>query len=274
MTALRVRSAAAKLVSMPLALLLAAFVLSPRVACAAGEAPATVIEYQDDLLTVRLQHVLLGDVLAVLAQKTGAEIRGELRNPREVSAAFEHVPLPEALSRLLGDQNFALVYGDGGRLRAVKLLGGPQPPGMKPPTLLSTPSTTPPAGAPTSLLAALQHHAPLPISGRLAEAFGANAATFQQLFEAAMHNEDAGVRADALRVALTALDAEPELRSSLIVTLNSYDDAALGGMLRGMAGNHAEELVLHVVTQAKASEIKVKASSVLQRLREQAASGS
>jgi len=36
------------------------------------------------------------------------------------------VPLVEALHRLLGDQNFVVKYGKGGRPRAIKLLGGPQ----------------------------------------------------------------------------------------------------------------------------------------------------
>src|ERR1051326_1203772 len=82
-----------------------------------------VIQYANDALTVRLAKAPLADVLDEVARQTGAEVHGELRAPHEVTAEFDTVPLPEALHRLLGDQNFALVYGTGGRLRVVKLLG-------------------------------------------------------------------------------------------------------------------------------------------------------
>src|SRR5437870_1492301 len=103
----------------------AALVLGLAIGAASGwAADERVIEYSKDALTVRLAKVPVTDVLAEVSQKTGAEIRGQVRNPTDVTAEFEAVPLPEALHRLLGDQNFALVYGDGGRLKAVRLIGG------------------------------------------------------------------------------------------------------------------------------------------------------
>ena len=43
--------------------------------------------------------------------------------PYDVSAEFESVPVAEGLYRLLGNQNFALIYGEDGNLKAVQLLG-------------------------------------------------------------------------------------------------------------------------------------------------------
>jgi hypothetical protein len=109
-----------------------------RVACAvcvlavvgvlAGSGPARgderVIEYAKDALTVHLTKVPVAEVLDELSRQSGAQIRGQLRAPSDVTAQFDAVPLPEALARLLGDQNFALVYGDGGKPKSVRLLSG------------------------------------------------------------------------------------------------------------------------------------------------------
>jgi hypothetical protein len=271
---LRVGETAAKLSSMrrnglgAAALLAVVTALGPGTLRAAEE---RVIYYQDDRLTVRLERVPLADVLAELSRKSGAQIRGELRNPGEVSASFERIPLSEGLSRLLGEQNFALIYADGGRLRAVKLLGAAGPPGANPMPAFAVSSTTVPTTGSTALVAALQRHPPLPISGRLAEVLGSPTASFQTLFDTAMRHEDPGVRAEALRVALNGLEGDGELRSSAIATLNGFDDSALGTLVQGLAGERAEEFAMHVATQARASELRVKASTVLQRLHEQAA---
>jgi hypothetical protein len=225
-----------------------------------------LVEYAKDALTVRLDKVPLADVLADIGQQSGAEIRGTLRESREVTAEFESVPLSEALSRLLGDQNFALVYGKEGRLRAVKLLGGPQEGGVS----ITPAPAAPPAvtQAPTDIRELLANHPPVPVHGRLAQALGTSSATLQQLMELGLHNEDATVRAEALRAGVQTLEGEPVLRQAVIGMLNSFDDAALGSLLRGAAGENAEEVAMQVLTQSRAPEVRVKASSVLQKLRQ------
>jgi len=79
-------------------------------------------------------------VLAELGRVSGAEIRGAPREPRDLTAKFDDVPLPEALHRLLGDQNFMLKYGEADRLRMIELFGGPQEP-------RNASSTSPAAGS-------------------------------------------------------------------------------------------------------------------------------
>jgi hypothetical protein len=111
------------------------------------------------------------------------------------------------------------------------------------------------------------NHAPVPVSGRLAQTVGGPNATLQQLFEIGTRNEDSSLRSDAIRTMVSTLETDPALRAAAIGELGTIDDGALSAILRGAAGEHAEEVAMQVLTQARASEIRVKASSVLQRLR-------
>src|SRR3989475_5515601 len=128
-------------------------------------APGRVIHYEGDTLTVHLAGAPVTDVLDELGRQAGAEIRGQVRDPREVSAEFEGVPLAEALHRLLGDQNFALVYGNEGRLKSVRLLGGPQ-------TAAAAGAAAPPLSQPPAPggMDAFAKHAPLAGARHLGEA--------------------------------------------------------------------------------------------------------
>ena len=174
------------------------------------------------------------------------------------------LPLREALHRLLGEQSFALVYASEGRVRVVKLLGGPQ--------LASVPTTPPPlpaapAAPAASLVALVTDHAPIAVEGRLADAVGAETASLAQLLDLGLHHEDPIVRAQTLRADVAALEGDPALRSAVLAELNRLDDGALGALLRGAAGGRAEEVARQILTQARRSELRVKASSLLQQLR-------
>jgi len=273
---LQLEKAASRLRHMPwkrrTALWLLGLALAFAAASAAEDATPHLIRYEDDRLSVHLERVPVGQVLAEIARTSGAEIRGEVRDPRDVTAEFENVPLSDALHRLLGDQNFALIYGDKGALRAVKLLGGPQPPGKG--LVLFTPSTTVPSNvSPLALIAAFERHPPLPISGRLAQTLGTNTATFRQLFDAAVHQEDAEVRSEALRAWLGGFEGDNELRSNVLSSLNNMDESTLTTMLRSMTGARAEEMMLQISTLARGSDVRVKASSLLQKLHQQDSGG-
>ena len=233
---------------------------------AAEEAPAELIQYSNDALTVRLTSMPVSDILQELARQSGAEIRGDVREAREVTADFQSVPLPEALARLLGEQDFALVYGKGGRLKAVRLLGGSRAGAPSSPT-----TTVPPAAAvapfPGSLPELIDRHPPVPVAGQLADALGAQSATLRQLLELSLHHEDPTVRAEAVRTGIATIEKEPGLRAAVISELNNADNALLGSLLRASASEQAEDVAMEVLREAHASEIRLKASAVLQRLR-------
>src|SRR5256886_8460707 len=172
------------------------------------------------------------EILEELARQSGAEIRGQVREPREVTADFKSVPLPEALARLLGEQNFALVYRKGGRLKAVRLLGDDQ---AGAPTTTTLPAT-PAAPFPGSLAELIDRHPPVPVAGQLADALGAQSATLRQLLELSLHHEDPAVRTEALRTGIATIEKEPALRAAVISELSNADNALVGSLLRASAG--------------------------------------
>jgi hypothetical protein len=105
------------------------------------------------------------------------------------------------------------------------------------------------------------------VTGPLATAIGGDTATFRQLFDAAMHQGDTAVRNEAFRVSLNAFETEPELRATVLTALGGTDEAALGQVLRGIAGPRAEELANQIASEAKTAELRTKALGVLHRLR-------
>ena len=239
-----------------------------------GRSPS-VLTYRNERLSVRLVGVSLEEVMTNLGRAIGAQVYGTVPQPREVSVEFDDVPLVEALDRLLGAQNYVLKYGKGDRLRAIKLLGGPgvpirtaatPAPTTPTPAPAVTASGVPKARDPGGAVAMLDDHAAIPLSGRLAQALGTDAATFRQLFDAAVHDEDAAVRSDAMHAWLGALDAEPEFRDRVLQALNTLDDFTLTEMLRGLAGSRAEEIAALIAAHVRGSDLRSRARGILLRL--------
>ena len=239
----------------------------------AADEKAKRIEYRDDRLTVRVEQMPINDLLTELARQSGAEIAGSPREDRQITVDFEQLPVVEGLQRILATQNFTLRYGEGGRLRLIQLLGGPQTARLTPPT--TVPATQPTQGQANcgNVMVLLQQVPAQPASPRLAQALATSSVSLPQLLDAAMHQNDAGIRADAMRAWLNAVESNAELRAAVVCSLNATDDATLTQLIRGGAGAHAEELVLQVATQARSSELRVKGSALLKALRATPAGG-
>jgi hypothetical protein len=249
---------------MPQVLARAVSVLALVVAWTAAAADEYVIQYADDLLTVRVTKAPVGDVLNEILRQAGAELHGQLRNSGDITVAFDRVPIQEGLHRLLGDQNFMLVYASNDQLRRLRLLGGP----LGPPAPGQRPPAAGPLNASSADLASLvAGHAGIPVSGRLQAIVGGPTAGMAQLVQLAIHHEDPAVRAEAMRAVMSTVESDPALRAAVVDQLKGTDDAQLSAMLRGAAGDKAEEIAMQVLTQARASEIRVRASAVLQKLR-------
>jgi len=223
--------------------------------------PERVIRYERDTLTVHVTNVPVTDVLDALGQQAGAQIRGQVREPRQLSVEFEAVPLADALHRLLGDQNFALVYGNQGRLKSVRLLGGPQTAAAGP-----APPTTQPR-VPTSVMDAFAKFPRIPVTGQLSQAVGSSEASLIQLADLGVHHADATVRAQAAGMVVGAIEADPNLRAIVLEQLGSIEDGRLSDMLRNVAGDHAEEVATLLLSNARTAEMRARASALLQRLR-------
>jgi hypothetical protein len=86
-------------------------------------------------------------VIATLGREADLVIDGDVLDARPVNKRFADLALPEALDRLLGQQNFLLVYDDAGRPRRVELLGLPTPP-PPPPAVRRPPAPRPPVRRP------------------------------------------------------------------------------------------------------------------------------
>lgn len=274
---LRARRPVAKLACVRAASILVGLALAGALAyAAAGDSPppARVITYDADTLTVHVTKVPLAEVVDEIGRQAAATIRGGVKDAsREVTVEFDRVPLADGLHRLLGDQNFALVYGETGRLRVVRLLGGPQPTSVAkvpapPPPPPAVPGMNPQQAA-MQLAAMLQQHPPVPVAGVLAQSLGRDNATLLEVVNAGLHAEDPNVRQEAVRTGLQAMEGDPEVRNAMLGAMKSVDDTTLAAMLHGIAADHAEEFLVRTLADAKSGDLRMKASAILQQMRTQ-----
>lgn len=252
----------------------AVLMLLARAAEVFGEKPPQFLDYRDDRLTVRVQQVRLNEVLGEIGRETGADIWGEVRVPREVSAEFDGVPFAEALTRLLGDQNFTLRYDRNGELRAVELLGDAQPPTA---SARAAPDTSPPASMPagprlgaSDITASRQllQTADMPrnVSSSRRAARRGIAGGLRDGSPPSAQLSSAGNQA--------AGGAAPEdrLRRSLLNSLVEMDGPALSAFLESREGENVLGLVQFYATHHLGSTYQQKAATILQQLRFQASS--
>ncbi len=216
-----------------------------------------VIRYEKDVLTVHVVDMPVLEVLAEIGRQSGAEIRGMAKEARDVTAQFDAVPVPQALSRLLGDQNYALVYGEGGTLRSVRLLGG----SGEDVVVAAAPRVTPQPRPVTDLAPLLDRQ--VRVAGPVADALKEPMVTLKQIADLWMQSDDATLRDQSATDGVRAIEADSDMRNSLVDFAQSHSDAELAGLLRALAGDRAEELVAFVAAQSRVTELHMKATSVL-----------
>jgi hypothetical protein len=222
-------------------------------------------------LSVRASRVSLAEVLRAISTETGIDVRGELRSDPDVDVAFGELPFSEAFRRLLGGQSFLLLYGEGARPVAVELVGsGPAaealvaaaPPAARvargdgPADDSVSPNAPPMPGSE-------RRH---PIEGRLARALRAPDGSFNDLIALAARTEDGGLRKEALRRTLGILEAEPELKVSLLATVERSSDDQLAKYLIWAAGPRAE-VVASALAEVVAGEARGRADKVVRQIR-------
>jgi hypothetical protein len=231
-----------------------------------SQTPPRSIRYVNDVVSLSVSNMSLRGVLEEIGRQSGAVIRGQLTPDREVSVQFDNLALSEALDRLLGGQNFVLVYGQSHRPRVVELLGASIAAG---PAASAVPREDPSARAARSLeatLGLLDAHPAASLEGKLAEALGADAMSLRQLVDTGLHHPYQTIRARAMRRFLGVLESDPDLGSAMLGTLAELDDAALGDLARSLAGDRAEEMLFYVATQAS-GELRSRAAALLEEMR-------
>lgn len=149
-----------------------------------------VVRYESGRLSADITDMPLRSLLLELGRQSGARVRIDGLDDRNVSDAFEQLPLEEALRRLLGDRSFTLTYsqdrsGEGRaavpQLKELRVYGGEgavvTSPGRKParkdsatrptaagpsaagvPTLAKAAKKAKPPAAPTEAAEAEQEH--------------------------------------------------------------------------------------------------------------------
>jgi hypothetical protein len=217
--------------------------------------------YADGRLTVDLRDADLGDVLGEVARQARLEVRGTLTAER-VSVRLEAVPLVDALPRLLKGQSFALTYDAAGGLKGVRFLGSST--ALSPVPVPATTASTPEVEQSGSLATS---NPTVKVGGLLASALGAEETNFSTIVGVALQSGDERLRADALRVGLRVLDAEPELRADVLRTLDGLDDEALAAWLTEVARDNAEEVARRTARMARSRPLRRRAKAVERLLR-------
>jgi hypothetical protein len=221
-------------------------------------------------LSVQAEEVSLAEVLRAISAETGIEVRGELASAPLVSVDFELAPFPEAFRRVLGEQSYLLVYGGGEKPRRLQLLGAAAEAGVPPEPLAADAAATSEA-APVEAVSAnappmpgsLRRH---PLAPRLARAIGSDSGNFNQLVELAARTDDLALRRDAIRRGIGILDAEPELRTAVMATVQRSSPEQLARYLVFAAGPRAETVAAAIAEVVDEGPPRDRANAVVRQL--------
>ncbi len=238
----------------------------------AEEGSQRVIEYQKDVLTVKLDNVPLTEVLAEVGKQSGAEIRGDVLQPRDLTLQLDKVPLKEALERLLGEQNFTLTYADDGALRAIQLKGGREAapdknkpkPGVKYTAFPGDEGETPPLWR--AVYGVFDDRGTVPVDGKLSMVVGGDAARWDVLANTAIGSEDPGVRREAVEAGMEAFEKDPDLEKAFAEATSGASDADLAAFARATTFDRAEDLVRNIRNATQDPAIRERANAVLREL--------
>jgi hypothetical protein len=203
------------------------------------------IRYEQNRLTVRIERVPLDQVLAAVTRETGLEINGEPLDQRDVSKRFDSVPLPEALRRLVGRQNFVLRYGPDGQPDRLDLLGVPQAPRKSP------------RRRGLDALRLLASHPAVALPAAAARALGGSPLPLHRVLRGLGHAEPV-VRTEAARTLLGAIERDP----TLLAALREVDANRLAQVVMQRAGAYATEVATTLYRTATDPGLKSRLAAV------------
>lgn len=230
-----------------------------------ADAPV-VIEYADGNLTLDVTKVPVGLLLQQITNELGAELRGSAAEEREVSAHFENVPLDKALARVLGSENFILIYGRDGEPVELSMLGGPMTPPAPVPGIPGAAAEAAPSRAGLTASAALYsmiaRHPPVEVSPALAAKMGRTTVRLPQLLRTVSRENDQAVRAEAMGVFMQAVETD----QGIIKSMSELDDEGFITFIRRRAGRRGTELALYMAAQAKNPGVRTKAATAARTL--------
>lgn len=228
-----------------------------------SDSPPLRVVVAGDTVTATLRAVPLDRVLSEIARQTGAELVGHPAPARDVTGDLHAIPLNEALHRLLGPWSFTLTYTRDGHLKRILIGGGPSEGSAAGIAGATRPSAgtreRADGGASTVERTAtggtFPGASPVAVQGRLARVLGTNLAPFDDVWQAALTNEDRRVRAMARRAAIRALTADPEVHESWAAATAAAPVDALIAVLRAIGGTDARELALAFARYGRSDDV-------------------
>ena len=226
-----------------------------RVGVAAGATSEIVLEA--DRVTIRCNGLAPSELIGQLAHAAGAELHGKVEAATALHCDLVAASLQDALTRLLVDQPFTLTYTASGGVRANHVLATPRG--------LSSLETRLPLGPPGLRLLRDQLVSVAP--GPVATALRARHLTLEQLLATAMRHPDPGVRADAVRAGIAALDAAPPLMRDLLTVLVRDNERLLSKSLQNFAQENAREVVVLAAAFTQTGALRQRAAGLLRELR-------
>jgi hypothetical protein len=237
----------------------------------ADDGSQRVITYANDALTVKLDKVPLTDVLAEIGKQSGAQVQGDVLQPRDLTLQLDKVPLKEALERLLGEQNFALTYAEDGKLKTIHLKGGREAAPAKDKAKGAKLTAHPGDEGETPALwkavyEAFSDRGTVPVDGKLGYVVGSDAAPWDLLANTAIGNPDPTVRRQAVRAGMEAYDKDPDLQKAVEQATKDASDADLAAFARATTYERAENLVRNIRDSAQTPELRERAEAILREL--------
>jgi hypothetical protein len=223
------------------------------------------VTVEGDRVTASFAGVPRDAIVREIADAAGAEVLGGVQDTEPTSVELDDVPIDRALERALGGQSFTIVYGGDGRVRRIRLHGGPQEPPPAGSTLTRGVPTSAGGLAPNQIF---DVEVRIPTVGPLAEHLGTETATLGQLYRIAVDQNEAALRIAAVDAGMAAIESDANLQSSIDAVLQGTDDAALAAMVRGSAGKRANELVSRILSRTRRPQVRQRAVTVLRQLRQ------
>ena len=99
--------------------------------------------------------------------------------------------------------------------------------------------------------------------GRLARSLDKDQASLQQLVDIGLRNEDAALRTEALRMAIQAIDGQPDLNAATIAAINGMDDNQLMALFRATARDNTRAVLAQMSTLLRTNDLRQRSLRLL-----------
>lgn len=230
--------------------LLVALALFGTIAAAGMASPPPTVTWEDGRVSAKFEGVPVDEAVAALAQATGVEVRGALRERRDIHAAFDRARFLDVLNRLVGEQSFTITYDAAGQPRRIDLLGMPgEPPAAR--------------SAPDGFANLVRGYGAVRLPKVLADALGRQSADLPWVLRKGSRHRDPAVAAAAIALFVRTVEAEPTLHNALLRT----DDGRLTHVLRIWFGPSTEQCLGALAEATHDPLLRSKARRLEQKLR-------